>query len=166
MLNVLVVYLCFSFRTRAARYAFATSSLTCSNSMTSDFSKSYFELFKLPVTYKIDAARLEAAYREVQSRVHPDRFVSASEAERRRSMQWATHANEAYTTLKKPLARARYLVKLNGVDTEEETNRRRNQYGDARGFPYATDGVARGDCDSKGRFRFGCLAGAYAKAFV
>jgi molecular chaperone HscB len=90
--------------------------------MTSDFSKSYFELFNLPTTYKIDAARLEAAYREVQSRVHPDRFVSAPEAERRRSMQWATHANEAYATLKMPLARARYLVKLNGVDTEEETN--------------------------------------------
>ncbi|HVK56193.1 MAG TPA: Fe-S protein assembly co-chaperone HscB [Burkholderiales bacterium] len=90
--------------------------------MTSDFSKSYFELFKLPVSYKIDTARLEVAYREVQSRVHPDRFVSAPEAERRRSMQWATHANEAYTTLKKPLARARYLLKLHGVDTAEETN--------------------------------------------
>jgi molecular chaperone HscB len=87
-----------------------------------DFSKNYFELFGLPAAYGIDSARLDLAYREVQSQVHPDRFASAPEAERRYSLQWATHANEAYQTLKKPLSRARYLVRLNGVDTEEETN--------------------------------------------
>jgi len=90
--------------------------------MTSDFSKTYFDLFDLPIAYAIDSARLDAAYREVQSRVHPDRFASAPEADRRRSMQWATYANEAYQTLRKPLSRARYLINLNGVDTEEETN--------------------------------------------
>jgi molecular chaperone HscB len=90
--------------------------------MAPDFSKSYFELFGLPIKYGIDVARLDIAYREVQFQVHPDRFASASETERRRSMQWATFVNEAYQTLKKPLSRARYLVKLNGVDTEEDTN--------------------------------------------
>jgi molecular chaperone HscB len=90
--------------------------------MNPEFSQNYFELFGLPAVYAIDTAQLDAAYRDVQSQVHPDRFASAPEAERRRSMQWATYANEAYQTLKKPLSRARYLVKLNGVDTEEETN--------------------------------------------
>jgi molecular chaperone HscB len=90
--------------------------------MSTNFSSNYFELFGLSPAYAIDAARLDAAYRELQSRVHPDRFASASDAERRRSMQWATLANEAYQTLKKPLSRARYLVQLNGVSTEEETN--------------------------------------------
>jgi molecular chaperone HscB len=88
----------------------------------SQFSQNYFELFGLPATYAIDAARLDAAYRDVQSQVHPDRFADAPAAERRRSMQWATYANEAYQTLKTPLSRGRYLAKLNGVDTEEETN--------------------------------------------
>ena len=91
--------------------------------MNSDlFSKNYFELFGLPGSYAIDSAKLDAAYRDVQSQVHPDRFANASDAERRRSMQWATLANEAYQTLKRPLSRARYLVRLNGIDTAEETD--------------------------------------------
>ncbi|MGB9150994.1 MAG: Fe-S protein assembly co-chaperone HscB, partial [Burkholderiales bacterium] len=50
------------------------------------------------------------------------KFSHAGEAEKRLSMQWATRANEAYQTLKKPLSRARYLLQLQGVDTQEETN--------------------------------------------
>jgi molecular chaperone HscB len=90
--------------------------------MNPEFSQNYFELFGLPTVYAIDTVQLDVAYRGVQLQVHPDRFANAPEAERRRSMQWATYANEAYQTLKKPLSRARYLVRLNGVDTEEETN--------------------------------------------
>jgi molecular chaperone HscB len=37
-------------------------------------------------------------------------------------MQLATQVNEAYQTLKSPIARARYLLQLHGVDTQEETN--------------------------------------------
>ena len=76
----------------------------------------------MPVKYAVDAARLEAGYRELQSRVHPDRFASATEAERRAAMQWAAAANEAYRTLRDPVERGRYLLGLKGFDTEEETN--------------------------------------------
>jgi molecular chaperone HscB len=54
--------------------------------------------------------------------VHPDRFAAASDAERRVAMQWAALANEAYRTLREPVARARYLLSLKGFDTGEETN--------------------------------------------
>jgi molecular chaperone HscB len=37
-------------------------------------------------------------------------------------MQWATRANEAHQTLKNPLKRARYLVELNGIDLQTESN--------------------------------------------
>lgn len=87
-----------------------------------DFNKNHFELFGLEPAFRLDLARLEQGYRDIQSLVHPDRFAHLSEAERRVSMQWATHANEAYQTLKKPLSRARYLLHLNGVETREETN--------------------------------------------
>ncbi|MGZ5101278.1 MAG: Fe-S protein assembly co-chaperone HscB, partial [Usitatibacter sp.] len=70
----------------------------------------------------MDPARLEQHYRELQSQVHPDRFASGTEAERRVAMQWATRANEAYQTLKNPLKRARYLVELNGIDLQTESN--------------------------------------------
>ena len=82
--------------------------------MTPDFSRNHFELLGLPVAYAVDAAALDRAYRDLQGQVHPDRFASASEAERRVAMQWATRANEAYRTLRNPIDRARYLLGLKG----------------------------------------------------
>jgi molecular chaperone HscB len=90
--------------------------------MSLDFNKNFFELFGLVAAFQIDLTRLEQAYRDLQSQVHPDKFAHLSDAERRLSMQWATQANEAYQTLRRPLDRARYLLKLHGVDTQEETN--------------------------------------------
>ncbi len=90
--------------------------------MSSDFTRNHFELLGLPIAYSVDPARLEAGYRDLQSRVHPDRFASGSEAERRVAMQWATRTNEAYRTLRDPLERARYLLHLRGYDTGEESN--------------------------------------------
>jgi len=84
--------------------------------------QNHFELFHLPAQFAIDGAALDSAYREVQSRVHPDRFVSATDAEKRVAMQWATRANEAYQTLKHPQKRAQYLCELHGVDLQTESN--------------------------------------------
>lgn len=90
--------------------------------MNPEFSRNHFELLGLPIAYAVDAAALDDAYRELQSRVHPDKFASAGEAERRVAMQWATRANEAYRTLRNPVDRARYLLGLKGFDTDEESN--------------------------------------------
>ena len=84
--------------------------------------QNHFELFGLPARYALDAAALEARYRELQREVHPDRFAAAPEIERRASMQRATRVNEAYQTLKSPLKRAVYILRLRGVDPEFETN--------------------------------------------
>ena len=84
--------------------------------------QNHFDLFQLPARYTIDMAALDAAYRDVQGQVHPDRFVNASDAEKRVAMQWATRANEAYQTLKHPLKRARYLCELHGIDVGAESN--------------------------------------------
>lgn len=82
----------------------------------------YFSLFGLPQQFDVDISLLNSHYRKIQSEVHPDKFVTASPAERLQSIQSATLANEAYQTLKHPTARARYLLKLNGIDTLENTN--------------------------------------------
>ncbi|MDR2689128.1 MAG: Fe-S protein assembly co-chaperone HscB [Azoarcus sp.] len=87
-----------------------------------DLTVDFFTLFRLPRTFRIDLAELDARYLEIQSQVHPDRHVRAGEGERRLSMQWAARANEAYLTLKKPLERARYLLSLAGRDPEIERN--------------------------------------------
>jgi molecular chaperone HscB len=84
--------------------------------------QNHFELFQLPATFTIDMGALDAAYRDVQGKVHPDRFVNATDAEKRVAMQWATRANEAYQTLKNPQKRAQYLCEQNGVDLKTESN--------------------------------------------
>ncbi|MFZ6691095.1 Fe-S protein assembly co-chaperone HscB [Undibacterium sp. SXout20W] len=84
--------------------------------------QNHFELFQLPQQFLLDMGELDRAYHEVQNQVHPDKFVQASEAEKRVAMQWATRANEAYQTLKKPLKRATYLCELHGVDLQTESN--------------------------------------------
>lgn len=87
-----------------------------------DFKQNHFELFGLPPVFRIDAGRLESAYREIQNQVHPDRFASGGEAEKRLSMQWATRVNEAYQTLRSTLNRARYLLQLQGIEALGDTN--------------------------------------------
>jgi molecular chaperone HscB len=82
----------------------------------------HFELFGLPPAFRIDVAGLEAAYRDIQSQVHPDRFAHASDAERRASMQMTTRINEAYRTLKDPVRRASYLLERAGIDLAFETD--------------------------------------------
>lgn len=87
-----------------------------------DLGKNYFELFGLPSTFDLDVADLTARYRDLQRRFHPDRFASASEPERRLSLQLTAQVNAAFQTLKDPVARARYLLGLQGVDTGENTD--------------------------------------------
>jgi molecular chaperone HscB len=82
----------------------------------------HFALFALPVRFALDETALERAHKDVQSKVHPDRFASGSAAERRVAMQWAAQANEAYRTLKSPLARAAYLCERAGVAINAESN--------------------------------------------
>lgn len=87
-----------------------------------DFQQDFFQLFNLPARFQIDPTLLEQSFLALQTQVHPDKFAHLPEVERRVSMQWATRVNEAYQTLRKPLDRARYLLALHGVETQEETN--------------------------------------------
>jgi molecular chaperone HscB len=77
-----------------------------------DFSKNYFELFGMPVGFRVDSAELASRYRELQKVVHPDRYAAAGEQSQRMSLQSATMVNEAYEILRDPLKRARYLLTL------------------------------------------------------
>lgn len=84
--------------------------------------KNHFELFGLPVTFELDADDLASRYREMQRRVHPDKFANASDQDRRLSLQLTALINEAFQTLKDPVRRGRYLLSLRGVDLGDETD--------------------------------------------
>ena len=84
--------------------------------------QNHFELFGLAPAYALQPEALEKSYREIQARVHPDRYAHAGDAERRASLQWTTRVNEAYRTLKDPVQRGKHLLELQGVDVAFETN--------------------------------------------
>ena len=92
--------------------------------MTLDIKQNHFKLFGLTEGFRLPLEQLDQVYRRLQAEVHPDRFIHAGENERRMSMQWAMHVNEAYQTLKKPIKRPGYLLSLHGIDPKIETNTR------------------------------------------
>jgi molecular chaperone HscB len=87
------------------------------------FEQNYFELFDLPVAYIVASDALGSRYRELQQQTHPDRFVTASEPDRLQALQQASRVNEAYTTLKSPLQRARYLLELRHLPMDDTNTR-------------------------------------------
>jgi molecular chaperone HscB len=87
-----------------------------------DFSLDYFALFGLQPQYRFDPEKLDAAYHALQRAVHPDRFAAAGETERRVALQSSARVNEAYRALKDPVARAQYMLSLQGIDALAETN--------------------------------------------
>jgi len=87
-----------------------------------DFTQTHFALLGLPETFALDLRELENSYRAKASEYHPDRHTAGDEATKRLALQASTQLNEAWQTLKNPLNRARYLLKLRGIDTQEHTN--------------------------------------------
>ena len=87
-----------------------------------DITRNYFELFQLPQACEVDRKLLAERYRELQKAVHPDRFAGDSDRQQRLSVQYAAYVNEAFDTLKNPLPRMMYLLKLSGREVELEKN--------------------------------------------
>lgn len=86
------------------------------------FPGDHFSLFGLPRGFDIDPGDLEERFRRLQRRVHPDRHAAGGESQRRAALQRAALVNEAYSTLRSPLDRARYLLELHDVGVETESN--------------------------------------------
>jgi len=84
-----------------------------------DLSSNYFALFDLPISFDLDQKKLVERYRSLQRTAHPDKFVNATETERRLSMQMAARINEGYQVLKDPLERGRYLLELQGIELDD-----------------------------------------------
>lgn len=81
-----------------------------------------FTLLGLPRTFALERSQLDAAWKALQAKVHPDRFAAEGTAAQRVAMQWAVRVNEAHQRLKDPLRRAAYLCELGGVSVGSENN--------------------------------------------
>jgi molecular chaperone HscB len=80
----------------------------------------YFGIFGLPPKLDLDVQVLEKQFYRYSRKLHPDVHARASQQEQEWSLAQASLLNDAYRTLKNPLERTRYLLKLEGVQFEEE----------------------------------------------
>lgn len=80
----------------------------------------HFELFELACQFELDTSSLSTQYRELQRQYHPDKFATESAQMQRAAMQKSAQINDAYQTLRDPIARAEYLLSLNGVSSDNE----------------------------------------------
>jgi len=80
----------------------------------------HFARLGLPREFTLDLAALERSYFALQRQLHPDRFTRRSARERAVSQAQAVAVNEAYETLKTPLRRAEYLLRLGGQPIDRD----------------------------------------------
>lgn len=81
----------------------------------------YFEIFSLPQHLTIDTPALEKSFYALSRKLHPDRFAGRPVAEQEAALAESSRLNDAYRTLKDPIARTEYLLKLEGVELEEQS---------------------------------------------
>src|SRR6202166_4339265 len=78
----------------------------------------YFAFFGLPQKLTVDLDTLEERFHSLSWKLHPDHFVRASEVERELSLDLSSQLNDAYRTLRDPVARVEYLLSLSGMRKE------------------------------------------------
>ena len=81
----------------------------------------YFEFFGLPRKLTLDVVALEKQFYAMSRKLHPDRFAGKSVEEQEAALAQSSLLNDAYRTLKDPILRTQYLLKLEGVELEEQS---------------------------------------------
>jgi molecular chaperone HscB len=81
----------------------------------------YFDIFYLPPKLVIDTSTLEKEFYSLSRRLHPDRFAGKPAEEQAAALAESSRLNDAYRTLKDPIARTEYLLKLEGIELEEQS---------------------------------------------
>jgi len=81
----------------------------------------YFTFFGLPIKLNLDVHALEKDFYELSRKLHPDLNARAGSQEQEWSLEQSSLLNDAYRTLRDPIKRTHYLLKLEGVELEEQS---------------------------------------------
>src|ERR1700753_513223 len=81
----------------------------------------YFEIFSRPRHLSIDTAALEFSFYAQSRKLHPDRFAARPKAEQDAALEASSQLNDAYRTLRDPIARTEYLLGIEGIQLEEQS---------------------------------------------
>ncbi|KAK9853635.1 hypothetical protein WJX84_005228 [Apatococcus fuscideae] len=65
-------------------------------------------------TFDVDSKQLDRTFRQLQTRLHPDKLSSSVPEEQENAANQSAYVNGAYRTLKDPLARAYHLLQRRG----------------------------------------------------
>ena len=80
----------------------------------------YFSVFSLVPKLDLDLGMLEHQFHKLSRKLHPDRFARATDQEKEWSLADTALLNDAYRTLRDPIRRTEYLLKLQGAEIGEE----------------------------------------------
>jgi molecular chaperone HscB len=80
----------------------------------------YFDVFGLPCKLVLDVSALERAFYKLSRKLHPDLYAQATMQEQQWSLEQTSLLNDAYRTLKDPVRRTEYLLRLEGVEIERD----------------------------------------------
>jgi molecular chaperone HscB len=75
----------------------------------------FYEALGLEPKLALDPEELKKHFYERSRQWHPDRFSRASAAERQKSLEMTSMLNDAFRTLRDPVARAEYFLAQNGI---------------------------------------------------
>ena len=78
----------------------------------------YFAMFEIPRKLWIEMGALEQKFLQLSWKLHPDNFVNATQEEREISLKRSSELNDAYRTLREPVARVEYLLAIEGARKE------------------------------------------------
>ncbi len=81
----------------------------------------FFAFFGLPRKLNLDVHALEKEFYALSRKLHPDVYAQASAKEREWSDEQSSRLNDAYRTLKDPIKRTQYVLKLEGIELEEQS---------------------------------------------
>jgi molecular chaperone HscB len=81
----------------------------------------YFTFFGFPRKLNIDNAQLEREFYDLSRKLHPDLYARADKQEQQWSLEQSSQLNDAYRTLKDPIRRTQYLLRLEGIELEEQS---------------------------------------------
>jgi molecular chaperone HscB len=81
----------------------------------------YFTFFGLPYKLNLETGRLEREFYDLSRHLHPDINAIKSDREQEWALEQSSHLNDAYRTLKDPITRTEYLLRLQGVQLEEQS---------------------------------------------
>jgi len=81
----------------------------------------FFSFFGQPRKMNIDLPGLERVFYALSRKLHPDLYAGADPREQQWSLEKSSQLNDAYRTLRDPISRTEYLLRLEGVDLEEQS---------------------------------------------